>query len=96
MSDQWLTIGTFVFTQVITLAYTIATMKGDGRVMRSQMDTMQRELTGIQETIKALADVKAEMRLIQERGLLQGQRVDELQSRVNRWLDTSSGRGKTG
>jgi intergrase/recombinase len=91
-SGQLITIGTFVATQALTLVYTIATLRGDGRVMKANLDNLQKEIAGVQETLKALADVRGDMRLIQERGLAQAQRMDEMQRWVNQQRDRSETR----
>lgn len=86
-TGQLITIGTFVATQALTLVYTIATMKGDGKVLRANLESLQKELSGVQDTLKALADVRADMRISQDRGLAQGLRIDEIQKWVNRQRD---------
>jgi len=91
-AGQLITIGTFVATQALTLVYTIATMKGDGKVLRANMDSMQKELVGVQDTLKALADVRADLRLMQERGNATGLRVDECQRWINQQRDRAEAR----
>lgn len=86
-AGQLITMGTFIATQALTLVYTIATMKGDSKLLRANMDNLQKELSGVQDTLKALADVRADMRISQDRGLAQGLRIDELQKWVNRQRD---------
>ena len=86
-TGQVITLGTVVATQALTLVYTLATMKGDNRVLRANMDSMQQQMSKMETVLSTLADVKGELRLIQERGMMQGARIDEMQKRVNRRLE---------
>lgn len=82
-----ITIGVFVATQVGTLIWTVATIRGDARGIRAEMGFMQRELDRITKVLEQVADARSDMQLIQERGLAQGKRLDDLSQRLNRFLD---------
>lgn len=86
-TGQLITVGIFLGTQALSLVWTISSMKGDNRVLRANMDGMQKEMAELKTVLVTLADVKGELRLIQERGMMQGKRIDEMQTRVNRRLD---------
>jgi len=91
-TGQMITIGTFVATQALTLVYTIATLKGDGKVLRVNMDNLQKELTAMQDTLKALADVHVDLRLMQDRANTRDQRVEEMQRWINQQRDRAEAR----
>lgn len=86
-TGQLITVGIFLGTQALSLVWTISSMKGDNRVLRANMDAVQKEMSELKNVLVVLADVKGELRLIQERGMMQGKRIDEMQTRVNRRMD---------
>lgn len=86
-TGQLITVGIFLGTQALSLVWTISSMKGDNRVLRANMDGMKEEMAELKNVLVTLADVKGELRLIQERGMMQGARIDDMQRRVNRRLD---------
>lgn len=85
--DGYATVGVFLVTQAITLAWTLGTTRSDSRSLRGEvtlrLDAMQSELKALGNVLVTLADFKGEMRLMQERHLMQGGRVDEAFKGIN-------------
>lgn len=86
-SEAWATIGIFVVTQAATLIWILATTTNSARVLSKRMDAVQEELKSFGSILVTLADFKGEMKLTQERIMMQGKRLDDLTSRFNDWLD---------
>ena len=82
-----ITVGLFLLGLWMTHWRTTTKIETDGRVLRAQMENMQAKLTELGSVLVSLADVKGEMKLMNERSLFQGQRLDKLQDRVNLRLD---------
>lgn len=93
--ESWLaTVIIFGITQIGSLIWVLATLKGDARVTNTQLESMQREietqgkvLDRQSVTLETLAVQRQELALLQERQLLQGRRLDELNNRLNAWID---------
>ncbi len=81
------TIMIFVTVQLLSILGIVTAVKGDARVLKSQLVSVFKELEKLGNVLVALAEQKGEMALVQERQLLQGKRLDELTARLNRHID---------
>ncbi len=86
-TGQIVTVGIFLGTQALSLVWTLSSMKGDNRVLRANMDTLQQQMSKMETVMATLADVRGDMRLIQQSNKDQALRIDEMQRRVNRRLE---------
>lgn len=84
---NFITVGIFLAGLALSHVRTTSKMQQDGAVLMEKIAHMQAKLTELGTVLVALADVKGDLRLAQERGLAQAQRVDELQKQFNRMQD---------
>lgn len=89
---NFITVGIFLAGLALSHIRTQSKMSSDGAVLREKMEHMQAKLTELGSVLVSLADVKGEMRLAQERGVAQANRVDEIQKWVNKQRDRAEAR----
>jgi hypothetical protein len=70
-----ITLGIFIAGNIGSLIWGAATV-------RAQLSGMQREIERQGQVLQGLADVRGEMKLMMERAMMQGRRIDELTSLV--------------
>jgi hypothetical protein len=86
-AGAWTTIGVFVAMQVITLVGVVVALKSDSKTLREQIVEMKTELKKLADVVIAQALQDQRIRAIEERQILGGRRMDELQTRLNRYVD---------
>jgi hypothetical protein len=83
-TTHWLTIGIFLFSNLVTIVGIIFSTRVDTNKLKDKMaelaadmSTLQKDMKQFGQILVTLADFKGEMNLIQERQLAQGRRIDE-------------------
>jgi len=84
---QIVTIGVFLAAQWLSHMKTTSAIEADGKVLKAHMENMQKEMSGMQTVLSRLADVHGRIDTMQQVNLLQGKRVDDLQTRINQLMD---------
>lgn len=83
----WESILVFTAGQIIILIWTIAAIKGDTKVLKTELELLQTEVRKLSDVLVNMASFRGELNLLQERLLLQGKRLDDLQTRLNIFTD---------
>lgn len=76
---NFITVAIFLIGLVLSHLRTTSKIAGDGRVLKVQMDAMEKKLDGLGSVLVTLADFKGEFRVMNERSLAEGKRIDALQ-----------------
>lgn len=85
--EAWSAIGIYVATQIITLVGVVIALKGDTKTLKQEMAEMKQQLKSLVDVVVAQALQGERIRQMEQRELLTGKRIDEVQTRVNRYLD---------
>lgn len=87
MVEQWVIIGIFVATQLISLGGVIIAIRIDSNIMKSQMIDVREELKKLTQVLVVQAEHHLQIDNISERLTLTGKRVDEQGRRLNKFVD---------
>jgi hypothetical protein len=68
----------------------IATVKGDARVLKQRLDTVDAQLEKLDALVINMAETRGQQNLADERLLAQGKRIDELHRKVDRWIEAKT------
>ena len=85
--SDWTVLGVFGATQLLSLLWVVSTMRGDNKVLQTQMKDVREELKQITKIMLMQVEQKAEIVSLNDRLLLTGKRVDETASRLNKFVD---------
>ena len=85
--SDWTIFGIFGLTQIVSFLWVFSAMRGDNKVLQSQMKDVREELKQIAKIMIMQVEQKAEMVSLNERLMLTGKRVDETASRLNKFVD---------
>ena len=83
----WIAVAIFVLTQITSVVWLLATMKGDSKIMRREIEAIQVEISKFGNVLERLADFRGQLAVYEERQLAQGKRLDEVAARMSRYVD---------
>lgn len=86
-SSEWVLIAIFVATQLLTLVGIVSALKGDSRVLQSQMTDVREELKKLTAVTIEQAQHRLMLNQMQDTITLTGKRVDEQSRRLNTFVD---------
>ena len=85
--SDWTVLGVFGATQILSLLWVVSTMRGDNKVLQTQMQDVREELKQIAKIMLMQVEQKAEIVSLNDRLLLTGKRIDETSMRLNKFVD---------
>lgn len=85
--SDWTVLGVFGATQLLSLLWVVSTMRGDNKVLQTQMKDVREELKQITKIMLMQVEQKAEIVSLNDRLLLTGKRIDETSMRLNKFVD---------
>lgn len=88
---HWLTIGIFLFSNIVTVVGIIFSTRVDTNKLKDNMAALATDMSNLQKDMEkfgnilvTLADFKGEMNLMRERQMIEGKRLDRESERADR------------
>lgn len=85
--EAWTALGVFIFAQVIAWVAVLASLKGDTRSLRTDVNAMGADMKKIAEVVTTQAVQSQRMLGQDEKIMLYDGRIQTLEGRLNRFVD---------